>query len=172
MVCVGSLFSPHLLGDVPFHSGYTQAGTPTGNSRALMHTRAHTHARTHACGCHLANKTTFSHRGPAVLAPPPPIGLLWGEVRIFFHTWIQIFISLFIPPFYKIYIHTIWFDKIHFVTRTKIQGIPVTGGCELGQKPLRRVFLPTIAGEGGGVWFLFTGAPPENVCGSRHTLYA
>lgn len=46
MVCVGSLFSPHLLGDVPFHSGYTQAGTPTGNSRALMHTR--TNARTHA----------------------------------------------------------------------------------------------------------------------------
>lgn len=135
-------------------------------------THARTHARMHACGCHLANKTTFSHRGPAVLAPPPPIGLLWGEVRIFFHTWIQIFISLFIPPFYKIYIHTIWFDKIHFVTRTKIQGIPVTGGCELGQKPLRRVFLPTIAGEGGGVWFLFTGAPPENVCGSRHTLYA
>lgn len=162
MVCVGSLFSPHLLGDVPFHSGYTQAGTPTGNSRALMHTRtnARTHARMHACGCHLANKTTFSHRGPAVLAPPPPIGLLWGEVRIFFHTWIQIFISLFIPPFYKIYIHTIWFDKIHFVTRTKIQGIPVTGGLRARPKTPSACFSPHNSGGGGRCVVSFHGSAP------------
>lgn len=123
-------------------------------------THARTHARMHACGCHLANKTTFSHRGPAVLAPPPPIGLLWGEVRIFFHTWIQIFISLFIPPFYKIYIHTIWFDKIHFVTRTKIQGIPVTGGLRARPKTPSACFSPHNSGGGGRCVVSFHGSAP------------
>lgn len=38
---------------------------------------------------------------------------------VFFNTWLQIFISLFISHFYKMYIHIIWFNIIHFKTGTQ-----------------------------------------------------
>lgn len=67
-----------------------------------------------------ANPTLFA---AAVGSPRAPVGPLGGEVRMFVNTGIQIFISLFISPFYKMYIHPIGVDKIHFVARTKHEGI-------------------------------------------------
>lgn len=130
---------------------------PETPGHSCTHARTRTHARTHAG---VTSPTKPLSATADLQFSPPPIGLLWGEVRIFFHTWIQIFISLFIPPFYKIYIHTIWFDKIHFVTRTKIQGIPVTGGLRARPKTPSACFSPHNSGGGGRCVVSFHGSAP------------
>lgn len=159
-----------------------QGDTPGTSHRPLTATPS-TREGTPAAHCKCTHRLllSFGGRNPASCN-----ALSSGERRellffFFFYTRIQIFISLFISAFYKVYIHTIWPDKIHFVSGTERPGrdgvgirlawpTPPASPPHHGRR--MRVFRPWGFWGGRGCYFCLSEQSLNTSCRSRHAASA